>query len=121
MISRGFWNRPKHLGFEFYRCTEFSFFPFLAPTVYGSSDNHLIRLLFGPSILLLLTKFISSRLHQFQAKLILLKEWKLVLDVEHLNLDQVERELCYTGLHSMPAGRSYRRDLHLNSQEVSCI
>ena len=59
----------------------------------GQVITILLGLLFGPSILLLLTKFISSRLHQFQAKLTLLKEWKLVSDVEHLNLEQVERDL----------------------------
>ena len=33
----------KDPGFEFNRCMEFSFFPFLAPTVHGSSGNYLIR------------------------------------------------------------------------------
>ena len=32
----------KDLGFEFNKCMEFSFFPFLAPTIHGSSDNYLI-------------------------------------------------------------------------------
>ena len=43
---------------------------------------------------LLTAKFISSRLQQFQTKLLLLQGWKLVSDVEHPNLDQVERDFC---------------------------
>ena len=39
-----------------------------------------------------LVYFISKRGQQFQTKLLLLKGWKLVSDVEHPNLDQGERE-----------------------------
>ena len=53
-----------------------------------------ITILFGPCILQLFTKFISSRLQQFQAKLMLLQGWELVSNIEHPNLDQVERDFC---------------------------
>ena len=39
-----------------------------------------------------LVYFISERGQQFQTKLLLLQGWKLVSDVEHSNLNQVERE-----------------------------
>ena len=82
----------------------------------------LLGLLFGPCILQLLTKFISSRLQQFQAKLMLLQGWKLVSDVEHPNLDQIERDFCsarqaYT--HAQQEEVTEGRDLCPNSQEVS--
>ena len=41
-----------------------------------------------------LVYFISERGQQFQTKLLLLQVWKLVSDVEHPNLDQVERDFC---------------------------
>ena len=63
--------------------------PFMGPVI-----TILLGLLFGPCILQILSKFISSRLQQFQTKLLLLQGWKLVSDVEHSNLDQVERDLC---------------------------
>ena len=46
----------------------------------------LLGLLFGP------VYFISERSQQFHTKLLLLKGWKLVSDVEHPNLDQGERD-----------------------------
>ena len=39
-----------------------------------------------------LVYFISERGQQFPIKLLLLKGWKLFSDVEHSNLNQVERE-----------------------------
>ena len=41
-----------------------------------------------------LVYFISERGQQFQTKLLLLQGWQLVSDVEHPNLDQVERDFC---------------------------
>ena len=97
-------------------------FPFLASAVSGSSDNYLLGLLFGPCILQLLTKFISSRLQQFQTKSLLLQGWKLVSDVEHANLDQVERDFCFARqayAHAQREEVTEERDLRPNSQEVS--
>ena len=74
-------------------CSSLSLPSWLLPFM-GPVTTVLLGLLFGPCILQLLTKFISSRLQQFQAKLMLLQGWKLVSDVEHPNLDQVERDLC---------------------------
>ena len=48
----------------------------------------LLGFLFGPFY------FISERSQQFQTKLLLLQERKLVSDMEHPNLDQVERDFC---------------------------
>ena len=82
----------------------------------------LLGLLFGPCILQLLTKFISSRLQQFQAKLMLLQGWKLVSDVEHPNLDQIERDFCSARqayAHAQQEEVTEGRDLCPNSQEVS--
>ena len=81
----------------------------------------LLGLLFGPCILQLLTKFISSRLQQFQTKSLLLQGWKLVSDVEHPNLDQVERDFCSARQDYAPAEQkevTKERDLCPNSQEV---
>ena len=91
--------------------------PFMGPVT-----TILLGLLSGPCILQLLTKFISSRLQQFQTKLLLLQGWKLVSDVEHPNLDQVERDFCsarqaYT--HAQREEVTEKRDLRPNSQEVS--
>ena len=91
--------------------------PFMGPVV-----TILLGLLFGPCILQLLTKFISSRLQQFQTKSLLLQGWKLVSDVEHPNLDQVERDFCsarqgYT--HAQQEEVTEERDLCPKSQEVS--
>ena len=58
--------------------------PFMGPVI-----TIFLGLLFGPCILQILSKFISSRLQQFQTKLLLLQGWKLVSDVEHPELDQV--------------------------------
>ena len=41
-----------------------------------------------------LVYFISERSQQFPTKLLLLQRWKLVSDVEHPNLDQIERDFC---------------------------
>ena len=69
-----------------------------------------------------LTKFISSRLQQFQAKLMLPQGWKLVSDVEHPNLDQIERDFCSARqayAHAQQEEITEERDLCPNSQEVS--
>ena len=91
--------------------------PFMGPVI-----TILLGLLFGPCILQLLTKFISSRLQQFQAKLMLLQGWKLVSDVEHPNLDQIERDFCSARqayAHAQQEEVTEGRDLCPNSQEVS--
>ena len=91
--------------------------PFMGPVI-----TILLGLLFGPCILQLLTKFISSRLQQFQTKLLLLQGWKLVSDVEHPNLDQVERDFCSARqayAHAQQEEVTEERDLCPNSQEVS--
>ena len=53
----------------------------------GTRDDHPVR----PPVLALV-HFISERGQQFQTKLLLLQGWKLVSDVKHPNLDQVDRE-----------------------------
>ena len=63
--------------------------PFMGPVI-----TILLGLLLGPCILQLFTEFISSRLQQFQAKLMLLQGWELVSNIEHPNLDEVERDFC---------------------------
>ena len=91
--------------------------PFMGPVI-----TILLGLLFGPCILQILSKFISSRLQQFQTKLLLLQGWKLVSDVEHPNLDQVERDFCSARqayAHAQQEEVTEERDLRLNSQEVS--
>ena len=80
LSSTGVWSSPS--------------FPSWLPPFMGPVIIILSGLLFGPSILQLLTKFISSRLQHFQAKLMLLQGWKLISDVEHPNLDQEERDFC---------------------------
>ena len=88
----------------------------------GPVISLLLGLLFGPCILQLLAKFISSRLQQFQAKLMSLKGWKLVSHVEHPNLDQVERDFCSARQAYAQAQQeevTEERDLRPNSQEVS--
>ena len=90
--------------------------------VMGPVITNLLGLLFDPCILQLLTMLISSRLQQFQAKLMLLQRWKLVSDVEHPNLHQVERDFCSARQAYTHAGQeevTEERDLHPNSQEVS--
>ena len=104
-------------------CSSLSLPSWLLPFM-GPVTTVLLGLLFGPCILQLLTKFISSRLQQFQAKLMLLQGWKLVSDVEHPNLDQVERDFCsarqaYT--HAQQEEVTEERDLCPNSQEVSLV
>ena len=98
---------------------EFSFFPFLAPIIYGSSDNYLTR----PPIWPLYTPTpYKVYLQQFQAKLMLLQGWQLVSDVEHLNLDQAERDSCSARrdyAHAQQEEITEERDPHPNSQEVS--
>ena len=84
----------------------------------GQVITILLGLLFGPCILQLLPKFISIRLQQFQAKLMLLQWWMLVSDTEHLNLDQVEKDFCsaredYT--HAQKEEVTEERDLHPKS------
>ena len=91
--------------------------PFMGPVI-----TILLRLLFGACILQLLTKFISSRLQQFQAKLMLLQGQKLVSNVEHPNLDRVERHFYSARqayAHAQQKEVTEERDLHPNSQEVS--
>lgn len=64
--------------------------PFLGPVM-----TILLGLLFGPCMLqLLLAKCISNRHQQVQAKLMLIQGWKPVSNMEYLNLDQVERDIC---------------------------
>ena len=107
LSSRGVWSSPFPSWLQ----------PFLGPVIII-----LLGLLFGPCILQLLTKFISSRLQQFQAKLMLLQGWKLVSDVEHPNLDQIERDFCSTRqayAHAQKEEVTEGRDLCPNSQEVS--
>ena len=75
----------------------------------------LLSLLFGP------VYFISERSQQFHTKLLLLKGWKLVSDVEHPNLDQVERDFCSARqayAHARQEEVTEERDLCPNSQEV---
>ena len=107
LSSRGVWSSPFPSWLQ----------PFLGPVIII-----LLGLLFGPCILQLLPKFISIRLQQFQAKLMLLQWWMLVSDTEHLNLDQVEKDFCsaredYT--HAQKEEVTEERDLHPSSQEVS--
>ena len=94
-------------------------FPFLSSAVSGSSDNYLIR----PSVWPLYTPTpYKVYLQQFQAKLMLPQGWKLVSDMEHLNLDQVERDFCSARQYYAHAQRedvTEERDLRPNSQEVS--
>ena len=81
--------------------------------------NILLGLLFGPC---LLTRFISNRVQQFQAKLLLQWGWKPVSDMEYLDLDQVEGDFYSTrqdGTHSQQEVVTEETDLHPNSQEVS--
>ena len=108
MSSTGIWSSPSFPSW---------LLPFLGPAI-----TILLGLLLGPCILQLLTKFISSRLQQFQAKLMLLQGWKLVSDVEHPNLDQVERDFCSARqayAHAQQEEVTGGRDLRPNSQEVS--
>ena len=54
--------------------------------------------------------------------MLLLQRWKLVSDVEHLNLDQVERDFCSARqayAHEQQEEVTEERDLCPNSQEVS--
>ena len=57
--------------------------PFMGPVITLSYYASYLAPVYSSS----LTKFISSRLQQFQAKLMLPQGWKLVSDVEHPNLD----------------------------------
>ena len=69
-----------------------------------------------------LVYFISERGQQFQTKLLLLQGWKLVSDVEHPNLDQVEIDFCparQAYAHAQQEEVTEERDLRPNSQEVS--
>ena len=73
-------------------------------------------------MLQLLTKFISSRLQQFQAKLMLLQGWELVSNIEHPNLDQVERDFCSARQAYVQAQQkevTEERDIRPDSQEAS--
>jgi len=68
--------------------------------------------------------FISERGQQFQTKLLLLQGWKLVSDVEHPNLDQVERDFCSARqayAHAQQEEVTEEKDLCPNSQEVSWV
>ena len=91
--------------------------PFMGPVI-----TIFLGLLFGPCILQILSKFISSRLQQFQAKLMLLQGQKLVSNVEHPNLDRVERHFCSARqayVHAQQEEVTVERHLCPNSQEVS--
>ena len=91
--------------------------PFMGPVI-----TILLGLLFGPCIPQLLTKFISSRRQQFQAKLMLLQGQKLVSNLEHPNLDRVERHFCSARqayAHAQQKEVTEERDLRPNSQVVS--
>ena len=104
LSSRGVWSSPFPSWI----------WPFLGPVIII-----LLGLLLGPCILQLLAKFISIKLQQFQAKLMLLQGWKLVSDTEHLNLDQVEKDFCsaredYT--HARKEEVTEERDLRPESQ-----
>ena len=73
----------------------------------------LLGLLFGPCLF---------HLGEGPTKLLLLQGWKLVSDVEHLNLDQVERDFCSARqayAHAQQEEVTEERDLRPNSQEVS--
>ena len=98
---------------------EFSFFPFLALTIHGSSDNYPIR----PPIRPLYTPTpYKVYLQQFQAKLMLLQVWELVSNMEHPNLDQVERDFCSARQAYAQAQQeevTEEKDLRPNSQEAS--
>ena len=64
--------------------------------------------------------FISERTQQFETKLLLVQGWKLVSNVEHPNLDQVEIDFysarqAYT--HAQQEEVTEERDLHPNSQD----
>ena len=53
--------------------------------------------------------------------MLLLQGYKLVSDVEHANLDQVERDFCFARqayAHAQQEEVIEERDLHPNSQEV---
>ena len=68
--------------------------------------------------------FFSERHQQFQTKLLLLQEWKLVSDMEHRNLDQVERDFysarqAYTQAEQEEV--TEEGDLRPNSQEASWV
>ena len=70
---------------------EFSFFPFLAPAISGSSDNYLIRSPIGP--LYTPTPY-KVYLQQVPTVPNQTDVTARVSDTEHLNLDQVERDFC---------------------------
>ena len=68
--------------------------------------------------------FISNRLQEFQAKLLLPRGWMLVLGTEYLDLDQLERDFYSTRqdyAHSQQEVVTEERDLYPNSQEVSWV
>ena len=107
LSSRGVWSSPFPSWLQ----------PFLGPVIII-----LLGLLFGPCILQLLPKFISIRLQQFQAKLMLLQWWMLVSDTEHLNLDQVEKDFCSARqayAHTQQKKVTGKRDFRPNSQKIS--
>ena len=108
LSSTGIWSSPSFPSW---------LLPFMGPVI-----TTLLGLLFGPCILQLLTKFISSRLQQFQAKLLLLQGWELVSNIEHPNLDQVERDFCSARqayAQTQQEEVTEERDLCPSSQEVS--
>ena len=91
--------------------------PFLGPVITILLKASYLALVYSNSL-----QFISSRLQEFQTKLMLLQGWKLVSDVEHPNLDQVERDFCTARqgyAHAQQEEVIEERDLRPNSQKVS--
>ena len=112
----------KDPGFEFNKCMSSPSFPswllpFLGPVITILLKASYLALVYSNSL-----QFISSRLQEFQTKLMLLQGWKLVSNVEHPKLDQVERDFCSARqayAHAQQKEVTEERDLHPNSQEVS--
>ena len=80
----------------------------------------MLDILFGPCLFQLLTRFISIRVQQFQAKLLLLLGWMPVSGTEYLDLDQVERDFYSTTqdyAHSQQKVLTERKYLCISSQD----